>query len=475
MADVTSWIGHLPADLRLGLLEDDLARDTVSARRAALLAVIWREGRLSSAGLIARAEAILGRGCFGRAPAATFRRDLRALKRILAAAGYLLRFSRRPGRGGYYIAGRPDLAPELAAYIRAALADVDPRQIKLAARLTPAERVQQAARLSDGLIGQPTGPLHLAGQDFLAGLVVGCRKPVESSVQRAEGGFTTEVTGCAELVHLADLTGRRTSHGVLLGDFGLSWRLLRDRPVTDLVQSRLFKTLELTGLATLLSLVIAIPLGVYSAANQYSRFDYLFTTLAFLGASMPTFFFGIAFILLFSILPKAAGLPYLPPGSSEAVREYTLPLLGTVAPGSAQDTLLHLVLPVAVLTIVNVAGFSRFVRGSMLEVLRQDFVRTARAKGLIERVVVSRHALRNALIPFVTVFVFALPALFGGAVITESIFSWPGMGRLFLLALGNSDYPEAMALLFITAILTVAATLVSDLLYTVLDPRIRFA
>jgi peptide/nickel transport system permease protein len=110
----------------------------------------------------------------------------------------------------------------------------------------------------------------------------------------------------------------------------------------------------------------------------------------------------------------------------------------------------------------------------MLEVLRQDYVRTARAKGLVERLVIARHALRNALIPFITIFVFSLPGLFSGAVITESIFSWPGMGRLFLLALGDSDYPVAMALLFVTATLTVVATLVSDLLYTVIDPRIRF-
>jgi peptide/nickel transport system permease protein len=165
----------------------------------------------------------------------------------------------------------------------------------------------------------------------------------------------------------------------------------------------------------------------------------------------------------------------LPPGSSEAVREYTLPWLGTIQPGTLLDAALHTILPVAVLTIVNVAGFSRFVRGSMLEVLRQDYIRTARAKGLQERIVIFRHALRNALIPFITIFVFAIPALFGGAIITESIFSWPGMGRLFLLALNESDYPVAMALLFITAILTVFATLLADLLYLVVDPRIRYA
>ncbi len=330
-------------------------------------------------------------------------------------------------------------------------------------------------RFSRWLLGQPRGPVRLGGRELLGDLVVGCRRPIETTVPAADGKFETRQTGCAQVVRLQDLDGRRASRGVLSGDFGLSWRLLRDRPVSDLILGRLPKTLQLTVTATFLSLVIAIPLGIYSAVHQYSRFDYLFTTLAFLGASMPTFFFGILFILLFSILLKNAGLPYLPPGSSEAVREYTLPWLGTIQPGTLLDVALHTVLPVAVLTIVNVAGFSRFVRGSMLEVLRQDYIRTARAKGLQERIVIFRHALRNALIPFITIFVFAIPALFGGAIITESIFSWPGMGRLFLLALNESDYPVAMALLLITAILTVFATLLADLLYLVADPRIRYA
>ena len=329
-------------------------------------------------------------------------------------------------------------------------------------------------RFSRWLVGLPRGPLTVGGVEYFADTVVGCRQPIEVSVRTADGPFQTQPAGCAEEVLLADLAGRRTGRGVLLGDFGLSWKLLRDRPVSSLIASRLTKTLQLTGLSTLLSLLFAIPLGVYSAARQYSRFDYFFTTLAFLGAAMPTFFFGIAFILVFSILPKMAGLPHFPPGSSEAVRGYSMPLLGSVKPGSPTDVLLHLALPVAVLTIVQVAGFSRFVRASMLEVLRQDYVRTARAKGLREQMVVMRHALRNAMIPFITVFVFALPGLFGGAIITDSIFSWPGMGRLFLLALGDSDYPVAMALLFITAVLTVMATLLADLLYTLVDPRIRF-
>jgi peptide/nickel transport system permease protein len=328
-------------------------------------------------------------------------------------------------------------------------------------------------RFSRWLIGQPRGPVRVGDVELLGDLVVGCRQPIEATLQTAEGDFITQTIGCAQAVYLKDLEGRRTSRGVLFGDFGLSWKLLRDRPVSDLILSRIPKTLELMGISTLLSLIIAIPLGVYSAVRQYSRFDYFFTTLAFLGNAMPTFFFGIAFILLFSILPKNAGLPYLPPGSAADVREYTLPWFGTVQPGSLPDVLLHLILPVSVLTIVNVAGFSRFVRGSMLEVLRQDYVRTARAKGLVENVVIARHALRNALIPFITIVIFTLPVLFGGAVITESIFSWPGMGRLFLLALGQSDYPVAMAMLFVTAVLTVFATLIADLLYTVVDPRIQ--
>jgi peptide/nickel transport system permease protein len=149
--------------------------------------------------------------------------------------------------------------------------------------------------------------------------------------------------------------------------------------------------------------------------------------------------------------------------------------LGQISAGSALDRGLHIILPALVLAMAYVAGWSRFVRASMLDVLRQDYVRTARAKGLIERVVIVKHALRNALIPFITIAVFSIVTMFGGAIITESIFSWPGMGRLYILALGDYDYPVAMALLFITAILTVVATLLQDIMYTIVDPRIRFS
>jgi len=330
-------------------------------------------------------------------------------------------------------------------------------------------------RFTRWLIGMPRGPLVIGGKEYLSNMVVGCARPIETETLNDKGNYETKVTGCGEFVQLKELAGRRTSHGILLGDFGLSWRLLRDRPVSELLLSRLSKTIQLIGLSTLLSLFIGIPLGVFSAVRQYSKFDYIFTSLAFMGSAMPTFFFGILMILLFSIVPKGAGWPYVPAGLSESVRGYTVPLIGAVVAGSAKDRILHLILPVAVLTLVNISFYSRFVRASMLEVMRQDYVRTARAKGLSETIVIMKHAFRNALIPFITVVVFTLPGLFSGAIITESIFAWPGMGRLYLLALNDFDYPVAMSIFFILAILTVIATLLRDILYTVADPRIRLS
>jgi peptide/nickel transport system permease protein len=331
-------------------------------------------------------------------------------------------------------------------------------------------------RFTRWLVGEPRGPIVIGGQEYFADLKVGCRKPIESEILNEDTGeYESIVTGCKEDVLMSDLVGRRTSRGVLLGDFGLSWKVLRDRPVTELLESRLPRTIQLIGLQTLLSLVIGIPLGVYSAVRQYSRFDYIFTSLAFMGSAMPTFFFGILLILAFSIIPKDAGWIYLPAGLSESIRDYSIPIIGDVEAGSLKDRFLHLILPVTVLTMVNIAGWSRFVRASMLEVMRQDYVRTARAKGLSERIVIMRHAFRNALIPFITIVVFTLPGLFSGAIITESIFAWPGMGLLYIKALGDFDYPVAMSIFFILAVLTVIATLLRDVLYTLVDPRIRLS
>jgi peptide/nickel transport system permease protein len=330
-------------------------------------------------------------------------------------------------------------------------------------------------RFSRWFVGEPRGPLTIGGHQYFANMVVGCRIPVQAQAIDRHGNYVTVTVGCKEPVTLKDLIGRQTSRGVLFGDFGRSWTILRDRPVSTLLLSRLPNTLRLLITELIISLIIGVPLGIYSAVKQYSRFDYFFTTLAFMGSAMPTFFFGILMILFLSVLPKMAGLPYMPPGSSEAVRDYVIPWFGTIKAGSATDLILHMVMPTMVLVFVSVSGWSRFIRASMLDVLRQDYVRTARAKGLKESVVIVKHALRNALIPIITIIVFSLPGLFGGALITETVFSWPGMGRLYVQALGNYDYPVNMAILFITAVLTVIATLMRDVFYTMVDPRIRFS
>ena len=193
-------------------------------------------------------------------------------------------------------------------------------------------------RFSRWLIGEPRGPLVIGGKEYFGDMVVGCRKPIEEEVLNSSGEYEVKVVGCNEVVHLKDLAGRRTSRGILFGDFGLSWRLLRDRPVSDLIGSRLSKTLQLIGLETLFSLIIGIPLGIYSAVKQYSKFDYFFTSLAFMGSAMPSFFFGLLMILVFSILPKNAGLAYIPAGLSESVRDYTIPVIGEVVAGSVEGS-----------------------------------------------------------------------------------------------------------------------------------------
>jgi peptide/nickel transport system permease protein len=331
-------------------------------------------------------------------------------------------------------------------------------------------------RFSRWLVGQPRGPIEVGGQQYFGDVTVGCRIPGQVRLRYPDG--TTEIVeeGCEVPLTLNDLaadTTRRHSNGILFGDFGLSQTVLRDRPISILIESRLPYTIALMGASTLLAILIGVPIGVYSAVRQYSRFDYAMTTFAFLGASLPTFFVGIMGILIFAIGAKEAGLPYLPPGNATAARDYFVPWIGNVENGSTLDFLLHFIMPCAILTFANVAGWSRFVRASMLDVLNHDYVRTARAKGVRERIVVLKHALRNALIPFITLLAGTLPSLFAGAIVTETVFNWPGMGRLLIDALGRFDYSVAMAVLYVTIVLTMIGYLLSDILYTVVDPRIR--
>jgi peptide/nickel transport system permease protein len=241
--------------------------------------------------------------------------------------------------------------------------------------------------------------------------------------------------------------------------------------------SRLGNTLTLMITAVFLSLLIGIPIGIYSAVHQYSKIDYVATTFAFFGSAMPVFWFGLMLILVFTYQFQQWGLPFMPSKGVYSVREAPtgslLALIGT-QPGSLIDRITHLIMPAIMLSLLYMAGWSRYSRSSMLEVLRQDYVRTARAKGLFERVVIVKHALRNALIPVVTILVFDIAAIFSGAILTETIFSYPGMGRLYFDALGSNDWPVAMAYLFIVAVLVVIATLIRDIVYTIVDPRIRF-
>ncbi|MGH2375090.1 MAG: ABC transporter permease [bacterium] len=230
-------------------------------------------------------------------------------------------------------------------------------------------------------------------------------------------------------------------------------------PVTKRIGERILPTLTLTGTALMISYLFAIPIGVLAAARRYSWVDYTATFFAFVGISLPTFFLGLAGIYIFALRFR-----WLPVGG-------TMTLGGT---GGLFDSLHHLVLPAVVLAGAGGGVLVRHVRSSMLEVLGQDYVRTARAKGLAELLVLRRHALRNALIPVVTLAGLQIPALLAGAVITEQVFEWPGMGRLTIEAINQRDYPVLMGITLIAAVLVAAGNLLADIAYSIVDPRIRY-
>ncbi|MEB3198717.1 MAG: ABC transporter permease [Candidatus Sericytochromatia bacterium] len=268
----------------------------------------------------------------------------------------------------------------------------------------------------------------------------------------------------------------------LQGNLGVS--LFTGRSVADMLLERLPNTVLLMGASLIFSVAIGVVFGVISAIRQYSWFDYAVTTFAFFGYSMPTFWFGILLMMGFAandytfhvfgqVWTTGHWLPAA--GMFGAEREGTLlDLFRSLDLAGLADLASHMVLPVAVLSIVSIASWSRYARSSMLEVIRMDYVRMARAKGLSEWTVISKHALRNALIPVVTLVALAIPSLFAGALITEQIFAWPGIGRLFIDSLNKSDYPVVMAIMFISAVLVVVSNLLADILYASLDPRIRF-
>ncbi len=248
---------------------------------------------------------------------------------------------------------------------------------------------------------------------------------------------------------------------LLQGDLGVSFE--RREPVADAIGIRLFPTFLLAFSALILSLVIAIPTGVISATRQYSRLDYILTVFSLIGISIPNFFFGL--LLMWIVAVELGWLPVA--GMSTAGVDY-------VFPWNIIDILRHLTLPVIVLGLSSTATFMRYTRSSMLEVIRQDYIRTARAKGLRERVVIYKHALRNAMIPIITLMGFQLPVLFSGAVITEAVFSWPGMGTLQLSAVYGRDYPVLMGINMFLALLVILGNFLADVAYAYVDPRIRY-
>jgi peptide/nickel transport system permease protein len=250
----------------------------------------------------------------------------------------------------------------------------------------------------------------------------------------------------------------------LRGDWGNSY--VSKRPALQEISERLPNTMLLMGVMLAVTLLIAVPLGILSAIKQYTWFDHVTTTLAFAGQSLPVFWFGLLLIIVFHVtLRKPDGTPLLP-GSGM----YTLG-----AEFSLIDRIEHLILPVTMLALVSAAGYMRYMRSSMLDVIHEDYVRTARAKGLRERGVIFKHAMRNALIPLVTLIGLDLPSLFGGALFTETIFAWPGIGRLYFTAALKTDYPVIMAVLVIYSGLIILSSLLVDILYAVLDPRIRLS
>lgn len=250
----------------------------------------------------------------------------------------------------------------------------------------------------------------------------------------------------------------RWAGNVLQGNLGFSYQ--DRRPVADIVRERVWPTTKLMGTALVLALLIGVPIGIIAALRQYSWVDYASAVLSLTTISLPSFFLGLATIYVFSL------------------RLDLLPTSGMFTAGAEPnllDDLRHLVLPAGILGF-NLAGpFARYARASLLEVIRQDYLQTARAKGLSARSVTLRHALPNALIPLITVIGIQIPALFAGAVVIEQIFSWPGMGQLALAAITQRDYPVLMGFTMAVALLVLLCNIVTDIAYAVVDPRIRLA
>lgn len=254
-----------------------------------------------------------------------------------------------------------------------------------------------------------------------------------------------------------------TRKGVLRGDFGTSF--VTRQPAIQVIGDRMPNTLILMLTAQILIVVVSLIVGVTSALKQYSLLDNVLTTFSFVAYSIPIFLMALLLMFIFAVNFRQWGLPYFP------ISGMFDPTIGR----TPQQVIWHMVLPVLSISLISIAGYSRFIRSSMLEVINSDYIRTARAKGVGERRILFVHAFRNAALPFVTLIGLDLPFLLAGAVVTESIYAWPGMGRMFIEHLNRSDFPVVLGLLMIISFAVVVFQILTDIVYSVLDPRIRFS
>ncbi len=259
---------------------------------------------------------------------------------------------------------------------------------------------------------------------------------------------------------IAETSGIRK--GVLRGDFGFS--LVNRQPAMEIIMERLPNTLLLMLSAEVVIVFGSLLIGIYAALRQYSFVDNLVTALSFIGYSMPIFFVALGLMYIFAVDFKAWGLPYLP----------TVGMFDPRVGKTLWQVAWHMILPIITIAITSFAANSRYVRSTMLEALGQDYIRTAKSKGIPRRSIVFVHALKNASLPIITVVGLDLPFLLGGAVVTERIFAWPGMGRLFLDHVSRADTPVVMGILMLIAIAVITFQIITDVLYAWLDPRIRY-
>ncbi len=252
------------------------------------------------------------------------------------------------------------------------------------------------------------------------------------------------------------------SKNFLCGDFGISYT--HNRPVRDIILEAIPHTLLLSSISLVVAVVTGVFLGTISALKRYSGLDYVITILSLFIYAMPTFWLAIMLVTVFSLK-----LGWLPPSNVMSIDAENLNLLAYL-----WDRLKHLIMPVIIMGVGTAAAKARYMRSSLLEVVRQDYIRTARAKGLPEYLVIGKHALRNALIPIITLIGISVPALLEGSLVVEVIFAWPGMGQLVVNSIFNRDYPLVMAVTFISAVMVILGNLLADLAYSWVDPRIHF-